>query len=149
VTYPRWTWLTTFPLAILGLADAVYLSVEHATNSKSFACPNSATINCVKVTTSSYATLAGIPVAYLGLAFFVVAIALFSPWGWRIAPAIARWVRLSSVTIGLAMIVYLVWAELYRIHAICLWCTGVHVITFLLFALTVLAEAAGPEPTSP
>lgn len=144
VSYPRWAWLITFPLTILGLADSIYLSIEHATNSKSFACPNSATINCVKVTTSSYADLAGVPVAYLGLAFFVVAIAIFSPWGWRAAPSVARWVRIGAVTTGLGMTVYLVWAELYRIHAICLWCTGVHVITFLLFAVTVLAEAGGP-----
>lgn len=146
MAYPRWTWASTFPLAVLGLGISIYLSIEHATSSTSFACPESATINCLKVTTSSYSKIAGVPVAYLGLVFFVTAVALFSPWGWRVAPSIARWVRLGSVTIGLAMIVYLVWAELYRIHAICLWCTGVHAITFLLFALTVLAEAGGPAP---
>lgn len=150
MTYPRWAWLSTFPLTILGLGIAVYLSIEHATASKSFACPESATINCLKVTTSSYAKVAGIPVAYLGLAFFVSAVALFSPWGWRLAPALGRWLRIGSVAVGLGMIVYLVWAELYQIHAICLWCTGVHAITFLLFAVTMLIEAGGPtvEPAT-
>ena len=147
VIYPRRTWLATFPLAVLGLGISIYLSIEHATASTSFACPESATINCLKVTTSSYSKVAGIPVAYLGLAFFVAAVAIFSPWGWRAVPSLARWIRLGSVAIGLGMIVYLVWAELHRIHAICLWCTGVHVVTFLLFALTALAEAAGPERT--
>lgn len=144
MTYPRWTWLSTFTLAVIGLGISVYLSIEHATSAKSFACPESATINCLKVTTSAYSKAAGIPVAYLGLAFFLAAVVIFSPWGWRITPAIGRWIRLGSVTVGLGMIVYLVWAELYRIHAICLWCSGVHVVTFLLFAITVLAEAAGP-----
>ena len=45
--------------------------------------------------------------------------------------------RLAWLSIGLAMALYLVWAELYRIHAICLWCTGVHVLSFLLW-ITVL-----------
>lgn len=142
--YPRWTWLTTFPLSVIGLACSIYLAIEHATASTSFACPESATINCLKVTTSSYSKVAGIPVAYLGLAFFIAALAIFSPWGWRSTASAARWVRLGSVTVGLAMILYLVWAELYRIHAICLWCTGVHVVTLLIFAVTLLAEAGGP-----
>ena len=33
------------------------------------------------------------------------------------------------------MIIYLINAELFTIKAICLWCTSVHVITFLLFVL--------------
>ncbi|MCW2856001.1 MAG: putative rane protein [Marmoricola sp.] len=148
MTYPRWTWLTTFPLALTGLGLSIYLSIEHATSSTSFACPESATINCVKVTTSKYSTLAGVPVAYLGLAFFIAMVVLFSPWVWRLAPRALRWVRLASVVAGLGMIGYLVWAELYRIHAICLWCTGVHITTVLLFTATVLVEAAGPLPTT-
>lgn len=146
VTYPRWAWLSTFPLAVIGLGISIYLSIEHATASTSFACPESATINCLKVTTSSYSKVAGMPVAYLGLAFFMAAAVIFSPWGWRMVPSVGRWIRLASVVIGLGMVIYLVWAELYRIHAICLWCTGVHVTTFLLFALTALAEAGGPVP---
>lgn len=144
MSYPRWTWLSTFPLTIVGLGVSIYLSIEHATSSTSFACPESATINCLKVTTSTYSKVAGIPVAYLGLAFFVGALAIFSPWGWRIRPSMGRMARLASVTVGLGMVVYLVWAELYRIHAICLWCTSVHVIAFLLFAITLMAEAGGP-----
>jgi uncharacterized membrane protein len=36
---------------------------------------------------------------------------------------------------------YLIYAELYQIGAWCLYCTGVHIITFILFCLTVLAAA--------
>ena len=46
---------------------------------------------------------------------------------------------------------YLVYTELFTLDAICLWCTGVHVITFLLFALIVFSAAAGygfPEQAS-
>ena len=41
-------------------------------------------------------------------------------------------------------------AELFIIGSICLYCTSVHVITFLLLALTVLAAAAwGLRPGQP
>jgi uncharacterized membrane protein len=32
---------------------------------------------------------------------------------------------------------------MFDIHAICLWCTSVHVITFILFVLIVFSAAAG------
>jgi uncharacterized membrane protein len=41
------------------------------------------------------------------------------------------------VIVGILFVLYLVWAELFRINAICLYCTGVHVITFILFGLIV------------
>lgn len=145
MTYPRWTWISTFALAIAGLGVSAYLAYEHASGSNSLACPDSGLFNCNLVTTSKYSELAGIPVAYLGLAFFLSAVAIFSPWAWNVRAAALRWVRLGSVAVGLAMVIYLIWAELYRIHGICLWCTSVHAITLLLFMVTLFAEAGGPQ----
>ncbi len=42
---------------------------------------------------------------------------------------------------GIAMVVRLVYAELFQIDAVCLWCTAVHVITVILFAAVLVAEA--------
>lgn len=142
--YPRWAWVSTLVITLAGLGVSTYLSIEHAIGSTSLACPDTGMFNCHLVTTSTYSELAGIPVAYLGLAFFIGAVVLFSPWAWRFRPRLTRWVRLGSVTVGIAMVIYLVWAELYRIHGICLWCTSVHLLTLLLFTITALAEAAGP-----
>jgi uncharacterized membrane protein len=36
---------------------------------------------------------------------------------------------------------YLVYAEVFQIGNICLWCTSVHVITLILFALTAISAA--------
>jgi uncharacterized membrane protein len=47
------------------------------------------------------------------------------------------------VVIGILFVLYLVYTELFTIGAICLWCTSVHVITFILFALIVFSAAAG------
>jgi uncharacterized membrane protein len=133
--------LSTLIVSVLGLADSVYLTIEHFSQSASFACPENATINCVKVTTSPESHFLGMPVAVLGLAFFLFMVAANSPWGWRAPWAAVHWARLVSVIVGMVFVLYLIWAELFRINAICLYCTGVHILTFILFAL-IVAKAA-------
>jgi uncharacterized membrane protein len=128
---------TALIVSVLGLADAAYLTYEHFTGSASFNCPENAAVNCVKVTTSPESHLFGIPVAVLGLAFFLFMVAVNSRWGWRAPWQAVHWARLGSVVVGIVFVLYLIWAELFRINAICLYCTGVHVLTFILFALIV------------
>jgi uncharacterized membrane protein len=128
-------------LAVAGLAVSVYLSYEHLTSSTTLACPDTGAINCAKVTSSEYSTIVGIPVALLGLGFFVVLLPLLATRAWE---ASSRWVHLARLVLvggGLAFVLYLVWAELFAIRAICLWCTGVHLVTAALFVLVVFAEA--------
>ena len=123
--------------ALLGLAISVYLTVEHYTANTVLACPESAAINCTKVTTSRWSVIAGVPVAVLGLAYFVVMTGLCLPPAWRRA-----WLgplRLVAATAGVAMVVYLVYVELFDVDAICLWCTGVHVCTVVMFAAVLWA----------
>lgn len=133
-----------FVLALLGLAVSVYLTVEHYQGSTSLACPDTGTINCLKVTTSSYSTLLGIPVAVLGLVFYVAMTVLCAPPAWRGA---ARWltrVRLLAAGLGVLFVLYLVWAELFGVGAICLWCTAVHAVTIALLTTLLLREALAP-----
>jgi uncharacterized membrane protein len=138
---PRSLVWASFVLAVAGLLDAAYLAYEHGSGSHSLACPESGHIDCAKVTTSSYSELHGIPVAYLGLAFFVVLVAVMVPRVWANQSPALRWGRVALVAGGLGFAIYLVWAELYQLDAICLYCTGVHVIAFLLFVVVLFAEA--------
>jgi uncharacterized membrane protein len=136
---PKWAPLVSFPLALIGLGISIYLTIEHFRGNTNLSCPASAHINCLKVTTSSQSEIFGhIPVAVTGLAYFVVMTALCSPWAWRAANPWIGWLRLAGAVSGIGMVVYLVFAEAVQIKAICLWCTGVHIVTFLLF-ITVLA----------
>jgi uncharacterized membrane protein len=139
---PRSLVWVSFVLAIVGLLDAVYLAYEHGSGSNTLACPDTGHINCAKVTTSTYSELHGMPVAYLGLAFFVLLVVVMSPWAWASSSPLLRWGRIVLVAGGLVFALYLVWAELYRLDAICLYCTGVHAVVFLLFVITLFAEAA-------
>ena len=47
---------------------------------------------------------------------------------------------------GIGFVLCLLYAELFTIGAICLYCTSVHVITFVLFVLTAIAAAAWGLP---
>lgn len=129
-------------LSVLGLLVSAYLVYEHFTSATTFACPGNGAINCVKVTTSSYSKVAGVPVALMGLLFFVALTALCLPMAWRSGNRNVRRLRLAGATAGMITVLYLVWVELFKVDAICLWCTAVHGLTFVLFALVVM-DAAG------
>jgi uncharacterized membrane protein len=141
---PVWYQLTTWALALAGLGVSIYLTIAHYTSTSILACSDKGFVNCAGVTTSSQSMVFGIfPVAVLGLAFYVFMAAATSPWAWRLTWPAVRWVRLGSVAVGMVFVLYLIYTELITLNAICLWCTSVHVITFLLFTLIVFGFAAG------
>ncbi len=121
-------------LSAIGLSLSAYLTVAHYTTATTLACPEHGTIDCAKVTTSSYAVQHGVPLV-------AVALVLHLPPLWA---STARWVRgsrLAVAAVGAAAAVWLVWVELFRLDAVCLYCTGVHVVAVALFALTGIGTA--------
>jgi uncharacterized membrane protein len=146
-TIPRWLAPLALTWSALGLLVSVYLTYEHYTGSTTLACPASGAVDCAKVTSSAWSTILGIPVAPLGLLFFVVMLVLCRPSLLRRRSTMLDVVRLGFCGVGLLMALYLLWAELFQIHAICLWCTGVHILTFLLF-VTLLFGLVLSEPES-
>ncbi len=134
----RWQPIATLLLAIAGLGVSIYLTVTHF-DKVLLVCDSNATINCEKVTTSPQSEIFGIPVAMLGLAYFVPMIALCLPAAWRSADRRIHLARLTLSVIGVGMILYLIITELFVIKAICLWCSSVHVMTFALFVIIVTA----------
>ena len=143
---PRWPGVVGTLASALGLGVAGYLTYEHYSSSSSLACSDNGVVNCLKVTTSSYSAVAGVPVAVLGLAFFAVMVVLQLPAMWRRTEPAIRIGRLAWAVVGLGTVLYLLYAELFAIDAICLWCTAVHTLTLVLFATTVYATSAYPLP---
>lgn len=134
-------------LALVGLGLSTYLTLTHYfAKAVPLACSATGAIDCEKVTTSPQSVVLGIPVAVLGLAFFVVMAALCSPWAWASDRRQVAVARLVLATAGMAFVLYLVSMELFVIGAICLYCTGVHLTTFLLFALVVTAPLPRTAP---
>ena len=137
-----WLQVATFVLALAGLGVSIYLTIAHFTESTLAGCSESGLVNCTKVTTSPQSYVFGIPVAVLGLAFYLFAVAIMSPWAWQAARREIHLLRIASLVVGIGFVLYLIYAELFIIGSICLYCTSVHAITFVLFVLTVIAAAA-------
>ncbi len=155
---PAWLRVAALVLSVAGLGVSIYLTVAHLTNAGILVCSNSGVVNCAAVTTSPESKLFGIfPVAELGLAFYLLMVAVNSPWAWRPIwawlpdrgrlsgsawrtrlPVLTWRIRLGSVVIGIIFVLYLIYTELVTLRAICLWCTAVHVVTFLLFVLLIV-----------
>jgi len=149
--------LATFVLSLYGLGASIYLTIAHYDTSVTLACSDKGLVNCAAVTTSSQSVVFGVfPVAVLGLAYYVFMVALNSPWVWRLQQTgseqlgrYLRYTRLGAVVTGMGFVLYLIYAELIQIGAICLWCTSVHVATFLIFALVVFYTSFSSSKQAP
>jgi uncharacterized membrane protein len=149
---PLWLRLTTFLVALAGLGVSTYLTVAHFTQSTLAGCAETAgLVDCTKVTTSAQSYVFGIPVAVLGLAFYLFMVAIMSPWAWGATRREIHLARIAALIAGMGFVLYLLYAELFIIGSICLYCTSVHALTFILFLLTMFAAAAwglGPARSS-
>ncbi len=129
--------VTALVLSLLGVADSTYLTITHF-EKQVLVCPANSFINCAKVTTSAQSEILHIPVAVLGLAFYLAMTAINLPPMWKTTDVRVAWVRLAMAVSGIGFVLYLLYAELFIIKAICEYCTGVHIITFALFILIVV-----------
>jgi len=139
---PRWITITTLGLSLLAVGLTAYLTITHYTDPTALACPDSGIVNCTAVTTSSWSVILGVPVALIGLLWAAGMTALNSPWAWRSSATWPDSARLVLSGVGALMVFYLVYVELFRVDAICLWCTGVHVTTIALFGVILAARAS-------
>jgi uncharacterized membrane protein len=148
---PAWVPVTSLSLSLVALAIASYLTVTHYSDPTALACPDTGIVNCTLVTTSSWSVVLGVPLAVLGLAWAVVMTGLTVPWSWRAAASWVDGARLLVSGAGAAMVLYLVYVELFRIGAICLWCTAMHITAVSLFGVVLAGRAAlsRPDPALP
>jgi len=136
---PASTWriALSMVLSLGGLGLSIYLTIAHFVGPGLLECAGNGVIDCTKVTTSPESYVFGIPVAVLGLGYWVVMTAINSPWAWRAADRRIHTARLALSVLGIGFVLYLVSAELLVIKAICIYCTGVHIITFAQLVLVM------------
>ncbi|HSN73499.1 MAG TPA: vitamin K epoxide reductase family protein [Anaerolineae bacterium] len=129
-------------LAVLGLGVAGYMAYVEITHVAAVCGPVG---ECNAVQTSQYATVAGIPVAVLGLINFAAVGVL---WLMQRSGA-GRWARPAALALlGLAVFgvlfsIYLTLLELFVIHAICMWCLSSALITTLIMLVVVAQLTRG------
>jgi uncharacterized membrane protein len=136
----RWQPIVTLLFSLYGLGTSIYLTITHF-DKAALSCPaGGGFINCGEVTTSPQSEILGIPVAMLGLVFFVPMLLLCLPAAWRSANRFIHLARLALAVTGVGLIIYLIIAELFVIKAICIWCSTVHITTLALFIIIATAS---------
>jgi len=146
---PTWVQWTSLVLSLAGLGMSIYMTIAHYTSTNILVCSNKGYIDCAKVTTSPESMVFNVfPVAVLGLAFYVFMTAVNTPWAWRSGIAAIWWARLAGIITGIGFVLYLIYAEVIQIGNLCLDCTTVHIITFLLFVLLIYAATFRPTTDS-
>lgn len=105
-------------LSVLGVADAGFLTYEHFQGAT---VPCSIVHGCEQVTTSQYAVVFGVPVALLGLLYYLALFGLSLLLVRKERPWIVPALRLLT-SIGLLVSAVLVWLQISVIGAICLYC---------------------------
>jgi uncharacterized membrane protein len=128
-------------LSLPGLAVASYLTYSHYADQPTVC---SGIGNCELVQTSEYSTIVGIPVALMGLLYFLALAAVALARLLR-APLAMEWAAPAVFSLslgGTAFVTYLTSIELFVLHAICIWCVSVAVMTVLSLGLAVWARAA-------
>ena len=142
---PTWLQWTSLLLSLAGLGMSIYMTIAHYTSTNILVCSNKGYIDCAKVTTSPESMVFNVfPVAVLGLAFYVFMTAINTPWAWRSGIPAIWWARLAGIITGIGFVLYLIYAEVIQIGNLCLDCTTVHIITFLLFVVLIFAATMRP-----
>jgi uncharacterized membrane protein len=137
-------------LALAGLGVATYLTVIHYAGINPACTAGQA---CIKVQTSQWSKLAGVPVALLGLLGYIGIL------GTLLAPdrEETRLATLGLTVIGFGFSAYLTYRELFSIHAVCEWCASSAVILTVLVVLAItryligtpLEDDASEDPGEP
>ncbi len=119
-------------VSLAGLADATYLTVQALTG-ETLGCGGSP--DCFKVLGSSYARIAGIPVASFGvLAYFsVFTFATFAVFGY-IRARIFLILTIGAMFLGTLWLLYV---QAFLLHAYCRYCLFSAATTFLLAGLAI------------
>jgi uncharacterized membrane protein len=134
----RWVRVAAPLLCLAGLGVSLDLTIAHYNAKVVLACPATGIVNCAKVTESPQSAILGVPVALLGLLYFAAITPLHLPAAWRSESGLVRRARVAAAVAGILMVLYLIYTELFTLDALCLWCTAVHAITFLLFVVTLV-----------
>ena len=137
-------------MSIIGIGISIYLTSVHYAKVPLF-CSTSGVIDCASVLKSPYGVVPGtqLPITFPGIVWFVV------------SGGIAVWVLLAAMRgmpppmwwsnalkgwgiIGLFSILYLIYAEIVKLHHICAWCTVIHALVVLTLFVALMQDTTMP-----
>ena len=121
-------------VALIGLADSIYLAVEHISG-RSVKC--TIVTGCSEVLSSPYATVRGIPLALIGaIAYFTAfSLATLAAFNYRYAGKLLALV----VSFMFLTTLWLLYLQAFVIRAFCQFCLLSALVTTVLTVLVVIA----------
>ena len=122
-------------IALIGLGDAVYLTVNHYTKET---VPCSLITGCEQFLTSAYAEMFGIPLALFGaIAYFMAfSLAILAAFGNRL-----MWFLFGLLTAFMLLYtIYLIYLQAYVIQAFCQFCLLSAATTLTLFIIALISK---------
>jgi uncharacterized membrane protein len=121
-------------VSLVGLADAIYLTVEHLSG-RSVRC--TIVSGCSEVLSSEYAAVGGVPLAMIGAAayFTVFSLAVLAAYSYKAAA------KLLTVIVALMFIttLWLLYLQAFVIKHFCQFCLLSALVTFALTVLIAIA----------
>jgi uncharacterized membrane protein len=130
-------------LATAGLGVASYLTYVHYSGSPPVCTAGG---SCLKVQTSVYSKLLGVPDALIGLLGYVAILGSLMIG----ESETGRFATMALTLVGFGFSAYLTYRELFSIHAICEWCVSSAAIMAVLMGLAAwrfLTGGRGPRLT--
>ncbi len=127
-----WSYVVVALLSLIGLADAIYLTVQDLTG-QHLRC--TIVSGCNEVLGSAYAHLGPVPLAALGaLAYFTVfSLAILGAFGYRLAgPLLA-----GLVAVMFLMTLWLLYLQAFVIHHFCQYCLLSAAVTTAVTAIVL------------
>jgi len=124
-------------LALIGLADALYLTIEHVTG-QSVRC--TILSGCSAVLSSPYAVVRGVPLAAIGAAayFSVFSLAILTLFGY---PKVSG-LLLALVVAMFAVSLWLVYLQAFVIREFCQYCLFSALITTTILVVVFVSRRA-------
>jgi uncharacterized membrane protein len=128
-------------IALLGLADGIYLTVEHVTGRTAQCIASS---GCQDVLSSKYAALGPVPLAAIGaLAYFTAfSLALLAVFGYVRCQTLFA----LLVSVMFATTLWLLYLQAYVLHAFCDYCLFSAGVTTALTIIVILNLLLRPRP---
>ena len=140
-----WSYLIAAAVSLIGLGDAIYLTVQHMTGA-TLRC--TIVSGCSEVLASPYAQVGPVPLAAIGAAayFTVFSLAILSAFGYRSAiPFLKIILALMFLTT-----IWLLYLQAFVIRHFCQYCLlsaiVTTILTLLIFLPDVLKKFRGSRP---
>jgi len=124
-------------VALIGLIDAVYLTIEKITQNRAMCLPGLG--DCWTVSNSQYSQVFGIPVSALGIVtYLIILLLLFIENRYTARKEIILQITLGITLSGIIYSIYLTYLEIAVIKAVCPFCVISAIAMSILFVCAIL-----------